>query len=54
MRLERIIEAKEVARVHARMASNAFVIHRRKNLEARPGIEGSCPNQPAREGPYRG
>ena len=40
MRLEWIIEAKDVARVHAlmaRMARNAFVVHRRKNLEARPG-----------------
>ena len=40
MRLEGIIEAKDVARVHAlmaRMASNALVVHRRKNLEARPG-----------------
>ena len=41
MRLEGIIEAKDVARVHAlmaRMASNAFVVHRLKNLEARPDV----------------
>ena len=41
MRLEWIIENKDVERVHslmAKMACNAFVIHRRKRLEARVDI----------------
>jgi len=41
MRLEWIIEGKDVERVHAlmaKMATNAFVVHRRKNPEARADV----------------
>ena len=41
MRLEWIIDGKDVERVHAlmaKMATNAFVVHRRKKLEARMDV----------------